>query len=146
MTPDGISTEDWDEVHDIAVQIANLSSVGDDAGGNLAQVRMLSLLDRLDAKYGPRPSLLSLRADYVDSPLVKEDLLLRAYASAEELNEPNSKVWGASELAAYYIEEAGDLRKGADWLFILRELLAKTPSKAEQAVVNRLELLLLKLD
>jgi hypothetical protein len=33
MTSDGIATEDWDEVHELAIRIVNLSTEGDERGG-----------------------------------------------------------------------------------------------------------------
>jgi hypothetical protein len=146
VTPDGIETGDWDEVRELAVTIVNLSGAGDDVAGEQARVYLLALLDRLDAKYGPKPSLLATRADYVDSSVARGDCLQRAYAAAKQLSDAKNMVWVASSLASFYIEEINDVRKGAAWLFTLRELLVATPDASEQAEVNRLELLLLKKD
>ena len=94
MTSDGITTEDWDEIHELALRIVNLSSEGDEHGSDEARHEMLIVLDRLDMKYGPRPSLLATRADYVDSPELKEECLHRAFAAAERLRSQEPHVGG----------------------------------------------------
>jgi hypothetical protein len=65
-TPDGITTEDWDRVHDLALEVVNLSAEGDEAGSDAAKIQLRELLDDLQEKYGPLPSLLATRADYVE--------------------------------------------------------------------------------
>jgi hypothetical protein len=43
----------------------------------------METLDRLDRKYGVKPSLLATRADYVESSEDRERLLLAAFTEAE---------------------------------------------------------------
>jgi hypothetical protein len=59
----------------------------------------------LEEKYGPLPSLLATRADYVDSPEEREYLLLRAYEQARALNDLKNLVEIAESLASFYIED-----------------------------------------
>jgi hypothetical protein len=45
MTEDGIATEDWDRVHELAVEVVNLSADGDIATSEQASLRLVELLD-----------------------------------------------------------------------------------------------------
>src|SRR5262245_24361019 len=72
MTPDGIATEDWDRIHELALEVVNDSAEGDEAASDAASVRLRELLDQLQEKYGALPSLLATRADYVASPEERE--------------------------------------------------------------------------
>ena len=143
MTPDGIESADWDEVLGLAATIVNLSVGGDEAGAAAARGQLLQLLTELEGKYGSKPSLLATRADYVDSTDEKENCLRRAYTVAHELGDVMNMVWVASSLAAFYIEDAGDADKGAEWLSLTREHLATAPDESEWEEVARLEALLL---
>src|SRR5687767_6692353 len=58
-TPDGISTEDWDVVHTLAVEIFNASNDQQDVD---LRRRLFDWLDKLEAKYGPLPSSLATRS------------------------------------------------------------------------------------
>lgn len=86
-TPDGISTQDWDMVHELAVDIVNTN--GDEQENS--RVRLLNFLDELEEKYGELPSILATRADYTADLRRKEQLLIRAYVLAgarhDSLNE-----------------------------------------------------------
>ena len=82
VTPDGISTADWDRVNELALEVVNTSTAEDHEGNERAKRRLKSLLDDLQEKYGPLPSLLATRADYVDRPEDQEYWLLAAYDEA----------------------------------------------------------------
>ena len=47
MTPDGISTEDWDRVQAHALQVVNSSAEADDSASDAASLRLRELLDDL---------------------------------------------------------------------------------------------------
>jgi hypothetical protein len=143
LTPDGIESSDWDEVLGLTAMIVNLSVGGDEGGAADARLRLLRLLSELEEKYGPKPSLLATRADYVDSLDEKENWLQRAYTLAHQLGDVMNMVWVASSLASFYIEEAADTDKGAEWLSLTREHLAVAPDESEWDEVARLEALLL---
>ena len=123
VTSDGISTDDWSLVHELALEVVNLSAAGDDAASNAASVRLLWLLDTLQEKYGPLPSLLATRADYVDRPEDREYLLLKAYEQARLISDWKNLVSIAESLASFYIEHRSDYRNGAHWLGALEENL-----------------------
>lgn len=73
-TSDGISSEDWDKVHELAVEIVNAG----DAQSEVHRSQLLIYLDQLEKKYGELPSILATRADYVAELKHKEALLKRA--------------------------------------------------------------------
>lgn len=136
MTPDGIATEDWDRVHQLALDVVNASSEGDLAASDSAKVRLRELLDQLQERYGPLPSLLATRADYVDGLEEQEYWLMAAYEQAVKLGDPKNLVWIASSLAAFHLEEAPDPVKGSEWLALLEQHLQAShdASEADEAV------------
>jgi hypothetical protein len=116
--------------------VVNLSAAGDVASSDAAAVRLLSLLDTLQEKYGPLPSLLATRADYVDSPEDREYLLLRAYDEARILEDLKNLLEISESLASFYIEHRSDYRNGEHWLRKLEEHLQlfHDPLLADEAV------------
>jgi hypothetical protein len=139
VTSDGISTDDWRLVHELALEVVNLSAAGDVASRDAAAIRLLSLLDTLQEKYGPLPSLLATRADYVDSPDEREYLLLKAYDEARILEDLKNLLEISESLASFYIEERSDYRHGEHWLRKLEDHLQSfhDPLLAEEAVRMR---------
>lgn len=87
VTSDGISTEDWGLVHELAVEVVNRSAAGDASGSKAKVAELLGLLDTLEERYGCLPSLLATRADYVDGPEEREYYLLQAYSEARALDD-----------------------------------------------------------
>jgi len=83
MTQDGISTEEWDRVHAVAVDIVNASAIDDDVLCAHHTERILDLLDELEAAYGRIPSILDTRADYTSDPIVAIALYEEALAASE---------------------------------------------------------------
>jgi hypothetical protein len=123
MTTDGISAEDWDQVHDLACQIVNTSSRGDDESSSKYTEHLLSLLDELQTKYGELPSLFATRADYIDDISERLRLLGRAYDLADTHQDRSNQVLIAFSLAQIYIEELTDPENGGAWLDILETLM-----------------------
>jgi hypothetical protein len=80
----GISTEDWDRVHVVAVDIVNASAVGDDVLCAHHTQRLLDILDELEVTYGRIPSILDTRADYTDDATVAIALYEEALAATED--------------------------------------------------------------
>jgi hypothetical protein len=136
VTPDGIATADWDRVHQLALDVVNASSGDDPAASESAKLLLCDLLDQLQEKYGPLPSLLATRADYVDGLDEQEYWLMAAYEQAMKLGDPKNLVWIASSLAGFHLEEATDPVKGSEWLALLEQHLRASPdaSEADEAV------------
>jgi hypothetical protein len=84
MTPDGISTEEWDRVHAAAVDIVNASAIEDEFLCAHHTQRLLDILDELEVTYGRIPSILDTRADYTDDPSVAIALYEEALAATED--------------------------------------------------------------
>jgi hypothetical protein len=143
MTSDGIDGADWDHVHELAVDIVNLSASEDQAGEARARTALLRLLDRLDEKYGIKPSLLATRADFVDSAEEKERLLMAAYSEAERIADQFNRQLIAHSLAEFYLETAETPDEGARWLGMWRSHLGTEPSQSDLSEVARLETILL---
>src|SRR4029077_6671165 len=111
-TPDGISGEDWDKVHELAVEIIN----ADDVESEVRRSQLLSYLDQLEKKYGELPSILATRADYVEELGAKEELLTRAYMLASTFQDAGNQLDVAHSLAELYIEKFQDTTEGKIWL------------------------------
>jgi len=120
-TPDGISTEDWDVVHELAVEIVNANGEREER----CRAHLLSYLDELQEKYGERPSILATRADYVGDARSKEELLRRAYALAQARGDGRNALYVAHSLAELYIEEFKDASEGHKWLGCLKQQLVE---------------------
>ncbi|RYD43057.1 MAG: hypothetical protein EOP85_10580, partial [Verrucomicrobiaceae bacterium] len=80
MTPDGISTTDWERVEAAAYQIVNAIMMDDDVLCEHRTVLLFQILDELEGQYGRLPSILATRADFSDDPLEAIPLLEEALA------------------------------------------------------------------
>jgi hypothetical protein len=123
VRPDGIRESDWEAVHELAVAIVNATSTQD---GEALRGRMFFCLDELQRQYGERPSILMIRADYLDDFAEAERLLIRAYDLANLSRDDHNSFLVASSLASLY---AFDLNEGAK----AREWLSKARAYTEQA-------------
>jgi len=101
-TSDGISTDDWDTVHELSLKIVNAEA---EAEANIYTRQLLQYLDELDAKYGGLPSILATRADYLMDRTEREALLIQAYILAEALNDTLNMKETEDSLAELYIED-----------------------------------------
>jgi len=118
-TSDGISTSDWDNVHELAVEIVNAP----DNEKEHHRHRLLEFLAALELKYGPRPSIFATRADYLDDEdPAREELLLRAYTLAAEQSDTRNLTYVAQSLAELYIDKRA-LTEADRWLSRMREHL-----------------------
>jgi hypothetical protein len=113
-TPDGISTEDWNVVHELTVDLVNAE---EGEAEEQCRHRLLEYLGELEGKYGPRPSLLATRADFmVDDVPGRLDLFSRAYALSAEVGDLRNQLHVASSLAELYIDELRDIDNASKWL------------------------------
>jgi hypothetical protein len=138
VTPDGIATEDWDRVHELAADIVNASAAEDEAAGAAVSGRLLEWLEELLRRYGPLPSILATRADYVGSNAEREYLLLAAYEQAEQRGDRRNLAWVASSLAGLYVEELRDVAEGQRWLGRLARHVQACPEANEADELARL--------
>ncbi len=127
MTSDGISTEDWDRVHQLAPAIVN---EGDTAESDSARAELLAYLDDLEAKYGTLPSIVATRADYVRDVAESVSLLKKAYALAAKREDSVNAVYVASSLTSAYIE-ARDVPEAEYWLGRLGEALRRAGDESD---------------
>ena len=82
MTPDGISTDDWDRVHEVVVEVVNASAIEDNVLCDHYKERLFGILDELESIYGRIPGVLATRADFTDEPTVAIALHEEALAVA----------------------------------------------------------------
>ena len=138
MTSDGIATQDWDRVHELALEVVNSSGEGDIGASDQASLRLNGLLDELQEKYGPLPSLLATRADYSDRFEDREYWYLAAYRQATERGDLKNLMLISESLASLYVEN-NRWEDAADWVGLLEQHLVACPDSdhAEQAVCIR---------
>jgi hypothetical protein len=118
-TTDGISTEDWDVVHQLAVDIVNAP---DDERAKHRH-RLLEHLETLESKCGALPSILATRADYLDADEpAREELLVRAFAAAELRDDATNFFEIAESLTELHLESKR-LVEANQWLSQMREQL-----------------------
>jgi hypothetical protein len=137
-TPDGITTDDWDRVHELAVDIVN----ADETEAETCRGRLLAYLETLEQKYGELPSILATRADYVDDPRRRETLLSRAYDLAKDRRDDRNTAYIAHSLAELYIGEFRDYWAGQRWLDELRQYLPQIDDAVFAEEYDRLRSLL----
>lgn len=114
MTSDGISSEDWDKVHEIALAAVNASDEESDRHCE----RMLDYLRELVSKYGESPSILATQANYVDDPDESERLLLRAFDLAMARDDRSNVLEISLSLADHYASDLLRLGDASRWLEI----------------------------
>lgn len=78
MTPDGISTEEWDHVYEICIDLVNASAIDDQVLVESYRERLFEFLDQLEIKYGRIASVLATRADFTPCPITAIPLLEEA--------------------------------------------------------------------
>jgi hypothetical protein len=143
MTPDGIATDDWDRVHELALEVVNASAEGEDAASRSAALRLRELLDELQEKYGPLPSLLATRADYIsNAPEERDYWLTAAYEQAQKRGDMKNLVWIAASLATLHVEDLRDPAQGGRWLTQLVEHLRVSHDESEAEEATRLRAIL----
>lgn len=139
MTPDGISTKDWNQVKDLACKIANVTCDEDETRLAGYTKQLHRLLQKLSEQYGERPSILATKADYTENVRQKLALLKRAYTHARERNDQANLTFVASSIAQVYVEELENIRNGTQWLHKLREHLEAYPDDTERKEFRRLQ-------
>lgn len=111
-TSDGIRAEDWVKVHDLALEIVNADGAEEEVKKSL----LFMYLDQLEAQYGPLPSILATRADYLEDEEDRVQLFLRAYSLAGTLHDPVSQLHVAHSLTDLYLQDLQDWSQGEIWL------------------------------
>ncbi|HDP4854863.1 hypothetical protein P4204_25355 [Pseudomonas aeruginosa] len=101
-TSDGITDSDWESIIISAEEIAELT--GREIDARFAQKKILFQLDRLEKKYGRLPTILSTKADYIDSTDERLSLLKEAYITADEIQDKKNKAFISSSIIEVYLE------------------------------------------
>ena len=120
-TPDGISADDWERIHELAVDIVN----ADEDDSEAYRTRLLDYLYSLEEKYGELPSILATRADYTNDLSLKKRLLARAYGLAMARGDDRNALYIAHSLAELSIEEFRDAKEGCKWLDCVKQHLTQ---------------------
>lgn len=102
MTPDGISDDDWQRVQEIAFDIFNAITAGDEALSEHHHERLFEVIGELEAVYGRLPSLIGTRADFMNDDAAAIPLLQEALAACEE---PYSEIFTLDSLISRMISQ-----------------------------------------
>jgi hypothetical protein len=139
MTSDGISTEDWEVVKDFAAKIATAACADDNAKSQRLTEDLLRYLERLETKYGKRPSIIATKADYTTDLNQRVQLLKQAYALAKQSDDKVNMTLTASSLAQLFVEEALDVPSAESWLALLSDALGDSWDDLEHQELLRLQ-------
>ena len=119
-TVDGISGDDWNEVHELSLALCSTIDTDEE---NSRRLELLTFLQRLDRKYGKRASLLAARADFIsDNDLERRRLYEEAYQIALRNQDPFNLLYVAHSMAELCVE-AGDHAEVKGWLARFRSHL-----------------------
>ena len=136
-TSDGISSADWDRVHELVLDVVNAEEGEEE---DLCRRRLLEYLDELEEKYGPLPSILSTRADYLPGDVPgRIALFKRAYVTATEAGDARNQLYVASSLAALYVLELGDVVEGRSWLAHAEKFLDRVGTDVDRREFDRIK-------
>lgn len=124
-TADGISDSDWEQVKELAATLCDAAEGSKEQ--EISETAFMAYLDKLERKYGPLPSILAARADFLEDYGKKEELLTRAYAAAVELGDRRNLVDIAHSLAELYVDALIDIEQGRKWLDRLDAHLLDSP-------------------
>jgi hypothetical protein len=79
----------WDRVITKAADVANATQADDDLMERIHCEQMLGLLDELETEFGTQSRILDTRADYLDDPLERRSLYLKALELARRQRDQN---------------------------------------------------------
>ena len=88
--------------------------------------------DFLEKKYGRLPSILSIRAHYIDEREAKLSLLKEAYLTACENSDIKNKIHICNDIAELYIEEFNDIFRAKYWINTLKDNLDHYPENEDK--------------
>lgn len=136
-TSDGIPLVAWLTIQHLAEDY--VTAIEHD-GRHATPIRkkLLSRLNRLQSKYGKRPSILAAKAEYVARDKTREFLFLAAYQTATVMNDVKNQTLIASSLAEMYLDDWGDEANGNRWLEVLASALNVFYDDCEEGVFRKL--------
>ena len=113
-TADGISASDWNHALELAARLSDAVEGSEEE--EASERDLMAYLDKLEVKYGPLPSILATRADFLEDYNRKEELLTRAYAAAAKLGDRRNLVDISHSLTELYVDALVDVEQGRTWL------------------------------
>jgi len=121
-TPDGIANHEWNRVRQLATAVLDATNREQESH---CRSRLFAYLELLEDKYGAKASILATRADFCEDLHRRNELLHRAYASAEATDDAHNALYVAHSLAELHLDELGALDEGAKWLECMRGYLVR---------------------
>ena len=131
MTSDGISSEDWDRLHDLALKIVNAPDDEDQVWLD----ELFRCLAQLREKYGEKASLLATEADYLEDRKDAERLFLKAFDIAISAGDADNISEIALSIADLYASELKDVQSASRWLEIAASHLPDDVDRTEYEMI-----------
>ena len=123
MTSDGISDDDWKQVVERSHALVDASSIDDEVLIQAREQELFEVLDALERKYGPLPSLTATRADFTDETEERQRLLELAYQQAIDRDDRTNLLLVCESLAELMITDLQQKERGAKWLKLMKAYL-----------------------
>lgn len=138
-TSDGIPTNVWSRIHDLALDYANSITAGKTANAERARRAMLRTLNSLQSRFGKRPSILATKGEYVKVASRRRNLLMDAFDAARRRGDKVNMTLIASSLAEFFADEAKDIEQAQKWAHQLEKALVGHFDKTEAQVLKSLK-------
>lgn len=112
----------------------------DTPGETECRRELRDFLDLLDCRYGQRPSLLAVRADFAtEDPNVRKQLYADAYALAIQFDDPMNVLFICHSMCELCVEIEAPVPALTLWLHRLRTHLDSTPDHSMEREYQRLQ-------
>jgi hypothetical protein len=133
MTSDGISSDDWERIQEIAAVIANAAIADDNVLYDSATLEMANALKELKDKYGALPSIIATEAEYAANPVVKVNLLQEALNLARRGGDEKNERLIIHSLAEVYVDELKDKERALYWIDRFAQIAIDVESQKDLA-------------
>lgn len=134
-TPDGISSLDWDVVRDLVMAVL-AATTSEQRSASVG--RLFAFLDELEGRYGPRPSILATRADFLADDYRRVLMLEEAYSLAAVRSDHANMLFIAHSLTEFYLDDPPHPPNAQKWLAHMARHLAIVDHREMAANYERL--------
>lgn len=124
-TSDGIKIVDYQVVDDLGWELYRAIDTNNNKKYSLILKEFFSYLNKLEKKYGKKPSITATRADRTKNLKQKLRLFLEAWEEAIEINDTYNMILIADSLVEYAIYDNEDKKFGKKWLKVMKQLIDK---------------------
>ena len=146
MTSDGISEKDWDKVQKLAENLVDANYKEDENFQKETLENIFKYLEKLEEKYGQKPSIISTKADFLfDDNDKRIELYKNAYYLAKKINDNYNKVEISDSLTDLYIEVIGSYKDAKYWFNILSKEMKENTEYLDKEKLDKYNIQIKKL-